>query len=381
MQSKNKNIDYDFNRKIWCILGLPFDGSTFETTLDFIDSCVKNNKQSVLSTLSVNFIDKALKDHSFRESIIQSDANVIDSTPMLWIVKFLGFPHKETITGSSLVQYLYSQKNKKKYSIFWFGGKKGTAEKAAIKTNSSQLIKAVGHHYPRFVSVKEMSTEDIIHKINKTHPNLLLIALGAKKGVAWTEKNKQKLNANVISHVGAAMNFIAGNLKRAPVWMQKIGLEWLWRIKEEPKLCKRYFNDGKVLLRLLITRIIPHKIFLIKNKKYSFVEKEPNINIKENSSEILIKIKGVCNNLNSEVIRKCFKEFTKKKKDVTIDFSETKYVDNSFLGLLLVLLKYQKINDKKLEITNLDKTLREIFKLNLLTYLLMQSKLKIKERK
>jgi N-acetylglucosaminyldiphosphoundecaprenol N-acetyl-beta-D-mannosaminyltransferase len=362
----NKNIDFDFNRKIWCILGLPFDELNFKNTLNLINLYIQKNKQGVISTLNVNFVINALKNSSFKESVLQGELNIIDSMPILWTAKFLGFPYKETVTGSSLIQYLHSNKNKNKYSIFWFGGKEGAAKKASIKTKNHQSLKLAGYYNPGFGPVKKLSNEKIIEKINQNKPNLLLLALGAKKGASWINCNKNKLNANIISHIGAAMNFISEDIKRAPKWMQKYGLEWLWRIKEEPKLWKRYFNDGLILIKLFFQCILPYKLFIIKNKKYYLIKEDPVINIKENKSKILIKIKGICNNLNLDMIKNNCKKVILKNKDIIIDFYETKYIDNSFLGILFLLIKYQKINNKRLEIKNLNKKLKRIFKLSLL---------------
>jgi len=80
---------------------------------------------------------------------------------------------------------------------------------------------------------------------------------GRQKGQAWIEHNRTHITVPIISHLGAVINFVAGKLSRAPVWVQRTGLEWLWRIKEEPSLWRRYASDGLVLLKLLITRVVP----------------------------------------------------------------------------------------------------------------------------
>ena len=102
-----------------------------------------------------------------------------------------------------------------------------------------------------------MSTPAIIDAINASDADFLAVALGAKKGQAWLQQNHARLRIPVRVHLGATINFQAGTLKRAPTLIQRLGLEWLWRIKEEPQLWRRYWNDGLALLGLLITRVFP----------------------------------------------------------------------------------------------------------------------------
>jgi N-acetylglucosaminyldiphosphoundecaprenol N-acetyl-beta-D-mannosaminyltransferase len=113
-------------------------------------------------------------------------------------------------------------------------------------------LKAVGALNPGFGTVEQMSTADIIATINQTQPDILLVALGAKKGTQWIEHNRNRLNAKIISHLGTTINFMAGTVQRAPRLMRQFGMEWLWRICQEPKLFSRYVRDGLVLLRLFI---------------------------------------------------------------------------------------------------------------------------------
>ncbi len=118
-------------------------------------------------------------------------------------------------------------------------------------------MSCVGSFYPGFGSVDDMSTPAIIDAINASDADFLAVALGAKKGQAWLQRNHARLQIPVRVHLGATINFQAGTLKRAPTIMQRWGLEWLWRIKEEPQLWRRYWNDGIVLLALLENHVFP----------------------------------------------------------------------------------------------------------------------------
>ena len=102
-----------------------------------------------------------------------------------------------------------------------------------------------------------MSRDHIIDKVNASDADFLAVSLGAKKGQLWLHRNHKRLTIPVRAHLGAAINFQAGTVKRAPTWLRAWGLEWLWRIKEEPHLWRRYAHDGWVLLGLIFTRVLP----------------------------------------------------------------------------------------------------------------------------
>src|SRR4029450_1688151 len=101
------------------------------------------------------------------------------------------------------------------------------------------------------------SSAAIIATINASNADFLVVALGASKGQSWLQHNHHRLSIPVRAHLGAAINFQAGFLRRAPKIVRKAGFEWLWRIKEEPHLWQRYWHDGRTLLHLLWTRILP----------------------------------------------------------------------------------------------------------------------------
>ena len=146
----------------------------------------------------------------------------------------------------------------RRLKVFLFGGAPGVAAAAARTLNAVPSgLSCVGTLDPGFGSVDEMSRDHIIDKVNASEADFLAVSLGAKKGQLWLHRNHRRLTIPVRAHLGAAINFQAGTVKRAPTWLRACGLEWLWRIKEEPHLWRRYAHDGWVLLRLIFTRVLP----------------------------------------------------------------------------------------------------------------------------
>ena len=105
--------------------------------------------------------------------------------------------------------------------------------------------------------MQQLSEDHYIDQINASNADFLVAALGAKKGQVWLLRNHFRLRVPIRAHLGATINFQAGAVRRAPRMLQQLGLEWLWRIKEEPALFGRYWYDGIALLRLLFTQVLP----------------------------------------------------------------------------------------------------------------------------
>jgi N-acetylglucosaminyldiphosphoundecaprenol N-acetyl-beta-D-mannosaminyltransferase len=216
------------------------------------------------------------KDEAFRDSVIHSDLSLADGMPIIWMAKLLNLPIHERVAGASLFDALRYQPlnaGERPLRIYFFGGPDGVAQRAheAINQDSGSM-ECCGYMSPGFGSIEEMSTLEILHQINATEADFVVVSLGAKKGQAWIERNRTLLNAPVISHLGAVVNFVAGTVQRAPIWVQRIGAEWVWRIKEEPHLTKRYLKDGLYLVYLLLKHLymLPKQRFNMKNtiRKY-----------------------------------------------------------------------------------------------------------------
>ncbi len=241
-----------YNR--YTLLGLPVDNVTMQDVKNILRSDICEEKPLIFSTININWVAESCRDFDFRESILNSDLVVIDGRPLLWIAKFLKYPFVETVPGSTLIEELKYEFSSKPVKIFLLGGDEGVAEKARSEVNKVRSgIKIVGAINPGFGSIEEMSSDELINEINAVEPDLLLVALGAKKGMAWIVKNKARLQkVRVVSHLGATINFLAGTIRRAPKWMQNSGLEWFWRIIQEPHLYRRYLLDSFLVIKILL---------------------------------------------------------------------------------------------------------------------------------
>jgi len=247
--------------------------------------------------------------------------------------------------------------------VFFFGGQAGIAEIASHKLNeSSSGMEGCGFYDPGFVSIDDMSSPAIIEQINNTCPDFLVVALGAKKGQQWIQKNRNDLNSNIISHLGAVVNFVAGQVDRAPVIWQKLGFEWLWRIYQEPVLWKRYTIDGLALLQLMVTKVLPLAIYdriLKRTRSYKLANKTKVL-----SKGKLISLSGSIHHGNITEFKQGLQEALLKNDDVALECSQLSYIDSAFIATLLLFQAHLSEQNRQLMLCNVSKRIKKILRLN-----------------
>lgn len=343
-------VHTDFRRNVVCILGMPFDVVTQEQAVHKIADAATQRTRCFLSTPNLNFavagIDGGATGNVFRDSVLRSDLSVADGMPLVWIARLLGLPIRERVAGSSLFEVLRNgesrRTNARLLSVYFFGGPDGVAERAADRLNaSSSWLRCVGYRSPGFASVEEMSDAETIAAINASEADFVVVALGAKKGQAWIERNLPRLHAPVVSHLGAVINFVAGTVSRAPAWVGRIGLEWLWRIKEEPALWKRYWKDGVMLLRLAITRIVPCAIATRMQRRDTEAMARARVTVRMHDRSCRIVASGVWADGNLSALRDACERVTNVPCDVHVDFARVTQIDSACIALLLLLYGHQ----------------------------------------
>jgi N-acetylglucosaminyldiphosphoundecaprenol N-acetyl-beta-D-mannosaminyltransferase len=243
------------------IAGLPFHCVTTTAAVQRLCVALHDRQRLFLSTPNLNFLVASQADEAFRLSVLQSDLSVADGMPILWLSRLQGTPLPERVAGSTVFEQLRAGAGQsiigRPIKVYFFGGPPGVAEKACAVLNAEHAragghMVGVGALCPGFGSVADMSTPDVIAAINASAADFLVVSLGAKKGQAWIIHNLSQLTVPVVSHLGAVVNFVAGTVERAPVSWQRWGLEWLWRIRQEPALFKRYWADGWALFGLVL---------------------------------------------------------------------------------------------------------------------------------
>ena len=225
-----------------------------DEAIQAIEDMIASEKKSYIVAINVDVVMKIENDSYLKEITDKADMVLVDGKPLEWIAKWHNRPIKAKISGSDLVPILCKRAAEKGYSIYIIGGKEGIAEKA--KQNLERdlpEIRIVGTYAPPFGFEKD---EKELHRINEmisdAHPDILIACFGCPKQEKWIYENYQKYDAKVSVCAGATVDFLAGNVSRAPRWMSDNGFEWFYRFLQEPKrMFKRYFIDDVKILKLI----------------------------------------------------------------------------------------------------------------------------------
>jgi N-acetylglucosaminyldiphosphoundecaprenol N-acetyl-beta-D-mannosaminyltransferase len=355
----------DLAREVYCLLGVPVDAIEMDAVLRRIECAASSRTTFFISAPNLNSLVISRSDHVFKESLILSDVSTADGMAVVWIARLTGIPLKGRIAGSDIFDVLKARHSSAHpLKIFLFGGPEGIAEVASQVLNREPSgVRCVGWIYPGFCSAEEMSRDDIIDQINSSGADFLVASLGNRKGQLWLLRNHDRLSVPVRAHLGATLNFQAGTVQRAPTVMRKLGLEWLWRIKEEPHLWRRYRNDGWVLLRLLLTDVLLF-ILLTWWSRLRHVRKDFSLTEVHGHETVTLSLSGPADARHVDEVVTVVREAIATKKKLVLDFSSAGYVDARFLGSLLMLKKTLNNHGAAPTFVGLSAALKKIFRLN-----------------
>jgi N-acetylglucosaminyldiphosphoundecaprenol N-acetyl-beta-D-mannosaminyltransferase len=353
----------DLSREVYCILGVPIDVIGMQAAIRRIEAAARRKTRFLISAPNLNSFVISQSDRVFRETLLLSDLCTTDGMPIVWIARVAGIPIKSRIAGSDMFDALKAGINPAHpLKVFLFGGPRGAAELAARTLNDQPVgAKCVGWFYPGFCSAEEMSRDDIIDRVNSSGADFLIAALGNQKGQLWLRRNHERLLIPIRAHLGATLNFQAGTVRRAPPAVRKLGLEWLWRIKEEPYLWKRYWNDGTAMLGLLLTRVLPFAFWTWWLRRGFDRAGELIISEVVGPETVTLSLSGPIDADNVDTAILAFRDAIATGKRITLDFSDIRAIDARFLGLLLMLKKRLKAEGTVLKFRGLSPLSERIF--------------------
>ena len=342
----------DFYRPVHCLLGLPFDAINLDQAVKQITDAIATKRPLFISTPNLNFVIASQHDPDFRDSVLRSDLSVVDGMPLVWLSRLLSIPIRERVAGSDIFAALMRTQGQK-LNVFFFGGPAGVAELACGRINEKAgSMHCVGFESPGFVPVEKMSSPETITRINESGADFLVVALGAAKGQAWIEQNRGALTVPVLSHLGAVVNFLAGTVSRAPYVFQKVGLEWLWRIFQEPTLWRRYLYDGINLVGLILGRVLPCMVMKRLSSRFAVQADNAKLTANREDHATTIQLTGAWSDSNADSLRDCFTSAIEQNTDISLDLGETTYLDDTSVGLLLLLYGHQTKLGRRVRVVN-----------------------------
>jgi N-acetylglucosaminyldiphosphoundecaprenol N-acetyl-beta-D-mannosaminyltransferase len=241
--------------KVFQILGVKFHNLTIKEAISVVERFVALRKPHIICNPNVHNIMITMKDSEFRRILNECDLSLADGMGVVYASRFLGTPLKERISGRLLLPFLCELSVRNGYKLYFLGAEPGVAKKAAQVLQSEYLgLKIVGTYSPSFdFFIDQCENEKILQDIRCAQPDILFVAFGNPKQEKWIARNLHNLNVPVCIPVGSTFDVIAGRAKQPPKWMSKLGLEWIFRIVQEPKrLGKRYLIENPLFLFYLI---------------------------------------------------------------------------------------------------------------------------------
>jgi N-acetylglucosaminyldiphosphoundecaprenol N-acetyl-beta-D-mannosaminyltransferase len=232
------------------VLGVGINAINLDSAVDIISHALKQRAKGYVCVTGVHGVSEAQQDQEFRRILNNSMLNTPDGMPMVWMGRLQGYRAIARVYGPDLMLRLCATSVREGFTHFLYGGQPGVAEQLKSRLESRfPGIKIVGTYSPPFRPLTTSEEAELSSRISLLQPDLFWVGLSTPKQEKFMAAYCQKLDARVFLGVGAAFDFHAGRQAQAPVWMQKSGLEWLFRLAREPRrLWKRYLKNNPLFV-------------------------------------------------------------------------------------------------------------------------------------
>jgi N-acetylglucosaminyldiphosphoundecaprenol N-acetyl-beta-D-mannosaminyltransferase len=251
---KNNLYGYVLNSRVSAL--------SFNDVVSEIEAWVKSgSKRRYVCICNTHSLVTAVKNKGFKKVLEEADLCTPDGMPLVWALKLNGFKNQERVDGPNLLLRLSERSAKEGYKIFLYGGTEEVLDRLEKKLKMTfKGINIVGKYSPPFRDLSQTEVKEIINKINNANPDITFVSLGCPKQEIWMNNNYDNINSVLIG-VGAAFNYAVGDINRPPLILQKLGLEWLFRLVSEPqRLWKRYLYNNTVFIYEFIKTFRKNKL-------------------------------------------------------------------------------------------------------------------------
>jgi len=241
---------------VW-IWGLPLMPLTMEQSIAAIGKSITKAQPCYLITANLNYAMVSESDPLLQSINAQAAIILADGMPLVWASRFQNRRLPERVAGADLLFRVCERAASEGWRIFLVGGAEGVA--ADAKTALCERypsLQIVGIEVPPFRALAADEEQAMLQRIRDAKPNLLLVAFGQPKGEIWIAKHYEELGVPVSIQVGASLDFAANRVRRAPRWVQRSGLEWFFRLAQEPRrLMMRYLRNAWFVVRMVVRSI------------------------------------------------------------------------------------------------------------------------------
>jgi len=251
------------------VLGVKFLNLNYDRAINVFQKWIISKQPHQVCFVNVHTLVSSLNDKKLRE-INNNALNAMDGMPVVWYAKLVqGRQKASKVCGPDLMLKCLDEGRNRHWKHYFLGGTEQVLEDLIVSMkNRFPGIEIVGWHSPAFRELTDHEDAELVQLINDAKPDFLWVGLGAPKQELWIASHLDLIHAPVQLGVGAAFNFHSGHIQRAPKWMQKSGLEWLYRIYKEKRLLKRYITTNPIFMFLLIRDFILIRVLKFKSPEY-----------------------------------------------------------------------------------------------------------------
>lgn len=336
--TEGPGIATDYGRRVYCIAGLAFDAVTVDGAAERMRAAAGAGRRLHLATPNLNIVRMARGDRALREAILASDLCVADGMPIVWLARLQGASLPGRAAGSDVFEALRDTGEGRRLRVHFFGGREGLSGQLAARLDAKgSQVACVGVTAPGFGDVASFSTKRLIDEVNASRPDLVAVSVSARKGLLWIAANERRIDAPLIANLGATTEFAAGNLRRAPPWMRRSGLEWLWRIREEPQLWSRYARDAAALALLGLQAGLDPVARSLGRSRFG----PSALQVRHLPDRNVIALSGGWREADLGPLRETLQAMAGARKDLVIDLSGCAALDPAALGVLLLAAGHQ----------------------------------------
>jgi N-acetylglucosaminyldiphosphoundecaprenol N-acetyl-beta-D-mannosaminyltransferase len=337
------------------ILGVAVDNLTMDEVLTAVEAKIQEGGFHQIATANVDFLIQSIHDEELYETLARCDLVLADGMPLVWASRLLGTGLKERVAGADLVPQLARLSAENGYRIFLLGAdEKSSSGTAAWMERNFPGVCISGRYCPEHRPLEEMDHEEILSRIEVAKPDILLVAFGNPKQEKWLTMHRHRLEVPVCIGVGGSFDFLSGGISRAPLWMQKSGMEWIYRTSQEPsRLAKRYFKNIVGLLRYLPVQIAA---MAMQGKR----RQQAQITNQMVGTTIVVRIDGDFTGALLPQFESDVRSAVLSGSHVVLDMSNTAYIGADALASLIYVMNVARSWKRELWLAGLDKLLVKV---------------------
>jgi N-acetylglucosaminyldiphosphoundecaprenol N-acetyl-beta-D-mannosaminyltransferase len=244
------------------VLGVPLALTDYERTLDWIDDAVASRSHAYICVAAVHTVMACQEDSELRAAVAAADFTVPDGQPLVWALNLLGHRLRDRVYGPTLMDRACARAARTGQRFYLYGGQTqgGLAELARALRLRHPGLRIVGGYAPPFRELTETEEKAVIDDVRRARADVVWVGIGVPKQEKWMARMRVRLDAPVLIGVGAAFDFHAGLVPQAPPYMQRLGMEWLFRLCQEPRrLWRRYLRYNPWFVVAFARQYVEHR--------------------------------------------------------------------------------------------------------------------------